>query len=91
FENIFSAFNDNVLTEMLSFLPDAAIEILVPILGLFVGGGWHLTLGLLFVVVIIFLPGGLMEGIKKMAGLLRKSDPQLRDRVTPQDQPGDRG
>ncbi|RZW07267.1 MAG: branched-chain amino acid ABC transporter permease, partial [Rhodobacteraceae bacterium] len=28
----------------------------------FVGKGWHLTLGLLFMLVVIFLPGGLVEG-----------------------------
>jgi len=91
FENIFSAFNAHVLTEMFSFLPDAVVEVLVPIFGLFVGGGWHLTLGLLFVVVIIFLPGGLMEGFNKLFGLLRKSGAQIRGKRTPQDQPGDGG
>jgi branched-chain amino acid transport system permease protein len=27
----------------------------------FIGKGWHLTLGLMFMGVIIFLPGGLVE------------------------------
>ncbi|MEH6402092.1 MAG: branched-chain amino acid ABC transporter permease [Sneathiella sp.] len=91
FENIFSAFNDNVLAEMFSFLPDALVDILVPVFGLFVGGGWHLTLGILFVVVIIFLPGGLLEGINRLFGLLRKSEAKTSGTIKPQDQSSDGG
>ncbi len=40
--------------------------LVVSIAGLFVGEGWHLTLGLLFMVVVIFLPGGLMEGFRRI-------------------------
>ena len=29
----------------------------------FVGEGWHLLLGLVFMAIVIFLPGGLMEGL----------------------------
>jgi len=36
------------------------------ILGLFVGEGWHLTLGLVFMLIVIFLPGGIMEGINRL-------------------------
>ena len=33
---------------------------------LFVGEGWHLTLGALFMLIVIFLPGGLMEGFNRL-------------------------
>jgi len=32
----------------------------------FVGEGWHLTLGLLFMLIVIFLPGGVMEGLQRI-------------------------
>ena len=37
-------------------------NVLVGILHFFVGKGWHLTLGIVFMLVVIFLPGGLVEG-----------------------------
>lgn len=89
FENIFSAFNDNVLTQMFSFLPDAFVEMVVPVVGLFVGSGWHLTLGLLFVLVVVFLPGGIIEGIEKLAKKFKKTEPRMGGKITPQDQPGE--
>ena len=33
---------------------------------MFVGEGWHLTLGALFMLIVIFLPGGLMEGFSRL-------------------------
>jgi ABC-type branched-subunit amino acid transport system permease subunit len=39
----------------------------------FVGEGWHLTLGFLFMVIVIFLPGGLMEGARRIMTLFDKS------------------
>ncbi|MFQ3301224.1 MAG: hypothetical protein ACI9EH_000113, partial [Planktomarina sp.] len=36
------------------------------------GKGWHLTLGLLFMAVIIFLPGGLVEGGQRIGKLFRR-------------------
>jgi branched-chain amino acid transport system permease protein len=41
-----------------------------------VGKGWHLTLGLLFMLVVIFLPGGLVEGGQRIGGLFRRKKPQ---------------
>lgn len=61
FENIFSKINDNVLHTWFAFLPDGMEDFLVTIVHPFVGKGWHLTLGLLFMGVVIFLPGGLVE------------------------------
>lgn len=74
-ENIFSAFNDQSLTELFSFLPDSLQGIAVSIAGLFVGDAWHITLGLMFMIVVIFLPGGIMEGVRRIAGLFRRKQP----------------
>ncbi len=69
FENIFSSFNDNILHDVFSFLPDGIEDFVVQATGLFVGGGWHLTLGLLFMIVVIFLPGGIVEGFQKLGNM----------------------
>ena len=37
----------------------------------FVGDGWQLTLGLVFVLVVVFLPGGMMEGGQRLWALGR--------------------
>ncbi|MGI9475950.1 MAG: branched-chain amino acid ABC transporter permease [Hyphomicrobiaceae bacterium] len=66
FENIFSAYNASILNSIFSFLPDGLRHGVVEVFSLFVGEGWHLTLGLLFMIVVIFLPGGLMEGIMRL-------------------------
>ena len=66
-ENIFSAINDRALADALSFLPEGVQDAAVATLGLFVGDGWHLTLGLMFMVVVVFLPGGIMEGVRRAA------------------------
>jgi ABC-type branched-subunit amino acid transport system permease subunit len=89
FENIFSGFDNNVLFDAFSFLPDAVAEFIVPIVGLFVGGGWHLTLGLLFVIIVIFLPGGIVEGVQKLVDLIRKRREPMNNNMSPQDQPGE--
>jgi ABC-type branched-subunit amino acid transport system permease subunit len=62
FENIFSKINETVLHGWFTFLPDGLNDAIVWVLHFFVGKGWHLTLGLLFMLIVIFLPGGLMEG-----------------------------
>lgn len=66
FENIFSSFNDNVLNSFYSFLPESLREIMVVVTGKFVGEGWHLTLGLVFVLIVVFLPGGIVEGARRV-------------------------
>ncbi|MEL7173291.1 MAG: branched-chain amino acid ABC transporter permease, partial [Pseudomonadota bacterium] len=77
FENIFSAFNEGILMSTFSFLPEGLQSFVVSIAGLFVGEGWHLTLGVLFMVIVIFLPGGLMEGVARIGRLFKrkKADP----------------
>src|SRR5690554_4937416 len=71
FENIFSAFSDAKLYETFSFLPEGVQNFLVTIISPFVGEGWHLTLGIMFMLIVIFLPGGIMEGGKRIASALR--------------------
>ena len=66
FENIFSKINDTVLHSWFSFLPSGLEDFMVFIIHPFVGKGWHLTLGLMFMLVVIFLPGGLVEGFQKL-------------------------
>lgn len=66
FENIFSSFSAQTLHAFFDFLPDAIEKPVVAIAGLFVGDGWQLTLGVLFMVLVIFLPGGVMEGIRRL-------------------------
>jgi ABC-type branched-subunit amino acid transport system permease subunit len=72
FENIFSSFNEGILMEAFSFLPEMLQHAMVAITGLFVGEGWHLTLGALFMIIVIFLPGGLMEGITRIGNLIKR-------------------
>jgi len=76
-ENILSKINDNVLHQWFSFMPDGLENVIVTLIHPFVGKGWHLTLGLMFMAVVIFLPGGLVQGGQKIAALLRrkKADP----------------
>ena len=71
FENIFSAINEQTLHSFFAFLPDGIQNGVVAILSLFVGEGWHLTLGALFMLIVIFLPGGIMEGFDKIVAMLR--------------------
>nr|WP_235867191.1 branched-chain amino acid ABC transporter permease [Roseibium marinum] len=73
FENIFSAFNEQTLHEIFGFLPDFLEGPVVSVTGLFVGEGWHLTLGVLFMLIVIFLPGGLMEGFSRIGRLFKRS------------------
>jgi len=65
-ENIFSSFNEQILNGVFGFLPDAIQHPVVKFVGLFVGEGWELTLGVLFLVLIIFVPGGLMQGLQSL-------------------------
>ncbi|MGQ7847755.1 branched-chain amino acid ABC transporter permease [Granulosicoccus sp. 3-233] len=76
FENIFSAFNEGTLNQIFDGLPDGLQGFVVELVSLFVGDGWHLTLGLLFMITVIFLPGGIMEGMRRIGGLFTRSKPQ---------------
>lgn len=79
FENILSTFNENVLHDMFSFLPEALNNVMVFVVNPFVGEGWSLTLGALFMVIVIFLPGGVMEGMDRIVKMFKK------DAVKPSD------
>ena len=71
FENILSKINDNVLHAWFQYLPEWLENSLVWVLHWFTGKGWHLTLGLLFMIIVIFLPGGLMDGANRIREALR--------------------
>jgi ABC-type branched-subunit amino acid transport system permease subunit len=72
-ENIFSAINESVLQSFFAFMPQWLNDTMVVIITPFVGEGWHLTLGLMFMVVVIFLPGGVTEGFQKIQNRFTKS------------------
>lgn len=83
FENIFSAININMLNSFFDFLPDGVQSGMVTVMSKFVGEGWHLTLGLMFVLIVEFLPGGLVEGTMRLMRWLRrpgKARDERRDR-----------
>ncbi|MEM8838836.1 MAG: branched-chain amino acid ABC transporter permease [Pseudomonadota bacterium] len=88
FENIFSAFNKDILYEFFAFLPEGVDSTIVAVTGLFVGKGWHLTLGVLFMLVVIFLPGGVMEGVRRIGSLFmgrskKEDDKKMSGEVQP--------
>lgn len=70
FENIFSSFNEGILRSAFGGLPDGLENIVVSVIQLFVGEGWHLTLGTLFLLVIIFLPGGIVQGFTRLGQMV---------------------
>lgn len=71
-ENIVSKINKSVLEQWFAFMPDGMEDFFITIVYPFVGKGWHLTLGLLFMLVVIFLPGGLVQGGQKIGALFRR-------------------
>lgn len=72
-ENIISKINKDILHEWFAFMPDGLEDVLVAVVYPFIGKGWHLTLGIMFMMVVIFLPGGLVEGGQRIAKLLRRN------------------
>jgi len=71
-ENIFSKINDNMLYDWFAFMPSALQDFFVFVIHPFIGKGWHLTLGLMFMLVVIFLPGGLVEGGQRIWRLFKQ-------------------
>jgi branched-chain amino acid transport system permease protein len=71
-ENILSKINDAILHQWFAFLPDGLENTLVYLIHPFIGKGWHLTLGIVFMLVVIFLPGGLVEGGQRIARIFRR-------------------
>jgi len=74
-ENIMSKINSTILHEWFAFLPDGLEDFVVTLIYPFIGKGWHLTLGLIFMLVVIFLPGGLVEGGQRIARLFKRNKP----------------
>ena len=89
FENIFSKINEHVLHDWFAVLPHAIQDPVVWLVARFTGEGWHLTLGLLFMLVVTFLPGGLIEGGQRIGRLLARrrrsgsNDPEHHPKPAP--------
>ncbi|MGI9408214.1 MAG: branched-chain amino acid ABC transporter permease [Hyphomicrobiaceae bacterium] len=79
-----SSWNEGILSNFFSFLPESIQHFAVEFVSLFVGEGWHLTLGLLFMIIVIFLPGGLMEGFRRIVRRFTRSgdDPSVPEAQT---------
>lgn len=71
-ENILSKINSDILHSWFAFLPDGLEDIIVSMVYPFIGKGWHLTLGLMFMLVVIFLPGGLVEAGQRISRIFRR-------------------
>ena len=71
-ENILSKINKGVLEQWFAVMPDGIDTFLVTIVYPFIGKGWHLTLGIIFMLVVIFLPGGLVEGGQRIRALFSR-------------------
>jgi len=78
-ENIVSKINETILNGWFEWMPDGLQDAVVAIIYPFVGKGWHLTLGLMFMLVVIFLPGGLMEGLSRIGGLFSRKSQTATD------------
>ncbi|MBU2992999.1 branched-chain amino acid ABC transporter permease [Octadecabacter sp. 1_MG-2023] len=72
-ENIVSKINKDILHEWFAFMPDGLEDFMVALVYPFIGKGWHLTLGIMFMLVVIFLPGGLVEGGQRIAAKFRRT------------------
>ncbi|MFX0546998.1 branched-chain amino acid ABC transporter permease [Roseovarius sp. S1116L3] len=70
-ENIVSKINSGVLHDWFYWMPDGLEDFVITLIYPFVGKGWHLTLGIVFMLVVIFLPGGLVEGGQRIRRLLQ--------------------
>ena len=86
-ENILSKINSDILHTWFAFLPDGLEDFIVAIVYPFIGKGWHLTLGIIFMAVVIFLPGGLVGGGQRLARLVgigrKKADDTPDGKTTP--------
>lgn len=84
FENIFSRINETVVSGWFSVVPDWLGDFLTSIVSPFFGKGWHLSLGLIFMLVVIFLPGGLVEGSQKLQSLAKRGWNRLQQGASSQ-------
>jgi len=67
-----SSWNEGILENFFWFLPESLQHFMAGLGSLFVGEGWHTTLGLLFMIIVIFLPGGIMEGLRRIGAKFSK-------------------
>ncbi len=88
FENIFSKINENILHDWFSFLPQGLQDFVVTIVAPFFGEGWSLSMGLMFMAIVIFLPGGLVEGGQRIGQLFRRK-PAAGDAASSQTTPAE--
>ncbi|MGK7754662.1 MULTISPECIES: branched-chain amino acid ABC transporter permease [unclassified Roseovarius] len=88
-ENILSKINKDILHEWFAFMPDGLEDFIIAIVYPFIGKGWHLTLGLIFMAVVIFLPGGLVEGGQRIGRLLRGKKANPNDDKATQSTPAE--
>ena len=89
-ENIISKINDTIVHQWFAFMPDGLEDFIVAIIHPFTGKGWHLTLGLSFMLVVIFLPGGLVEGGQRIGRLFsRKKKQSPADTATSSTKPAE--
>ncbi|MEM9550798.1 MAG: branched-chain amino acid ABC transporter permease [Pseudomonadota bacterium] len=89
FENIFSKINDNILHQWFAFMPDGIEDAIVFLIHPFIGKGWHLTLGILFMLVVIFLPGGLVEGGQRLVRWITGRGKRGTDAANPKTEPAE--
>jgi ABC-type branched-subunit amino acid transport system permease subunit len=83
-ENVFSKMNEGLLHKWFAILPDWIESPVIWIVSKFTGEGWHLMLGGLFMLVIIALPGGLVEGGQRIMRLFgRKPKAETRTSTEP--------
>jgi len=86
FENIISKINESILQGWFAFLPDGLQDFMVAVVYPFIGKGWHLTLGIMFMLVVIFLPGGLIQGGQRLvAGFVARK--MLSQKTAQQNRP----
>ena len=84
-----SSWNEFVVDRFWNFLPEWLQEPIAGFTSLFVGEGWHLTLGLMFMVIVIFLPGGIMEGARRVSVLFKfQRGPTVQDTQNRRGVPG---
>ncbi|MEM1130559.1 MAG: branched-chain amino acid ABC transporter permease [Pseudomonadota bacterium] len=69
-ENILSKINKSVLETWYGWMPDGMEVFFIELTNLFVGKQWHITTGVIFMLVVIFLPGGLVEGAQRLGRLV---------------------
>nr|WP_211201655.1 branched-chain amino acid ABC transporter permease [Rhodobacter sp. NTK016B] len=82
-ESIISTINEAVLHGWFSGLPAWLDSVFVTIIKPFVGEGWHLLLGAVFMLVVIFLPGGIVEGGQRLGRLFRRDGARGRKNGAP--------